>query len=207
MPDVFLDTFSRHGFYVSRETAEKMEIYGHLLLKWQKAINLVGPATLTDVPERHFFDSAQMFRYITNVDCKLADMGSGAGFPGMVLAILGVREVHLIESDIRKATFLREVSRETATPVTVHDIRVEDCAIPGLDVITARALAPLVDLLQHMSKLVTADHEAYGVFAKGLQHQEEIDKARKRWNFEVEMFPSETDLSGKILRVTNLAKR
>ena len=153
MPDVFQNTFERHGFYVSRETLEKMNTYGHLLLKWQKTINLVGPTTLTDVPERHFFDSAQMFRYITNVDCKLADMGSGAGFPGMVLAMLGVKEVHLIESDIRKATFLREVSRETQTPVTIHDKRVEDCDIPNLDVITARALAPLSDLLVHMDRL------------------------------------------------------
>lgn len=207
MPDVFQATFERHGFYVSRETAEKMNAYGQLLLKWQKAINLVGPTTLTDVPERHFFDSAQMFRYITNVDCKLADMGSGAGFPGMVLAILGVKEVHLIESDIRKATFLREVSRETQTPVTIHDKRVEDCTIPGLDVISARALAPLPDLLVHMDRLATGGHPVYGLFAKGLQHAEEIEKAKKRWNFEVELFPSETDLSGKILRVTGLSRK
>ena len=184
-----------------------MNAYGQLLLKWQKAINLVGPTTLTDVPERHFFDSAQMFRYITNVDCKLADMGSGAGFPGMVLAILGVKEVHLIESDIRKATFLREVSRETQTPVTIHDKRVEDCTIPGLDVISARALAPLPDLLVHMDRLATGGHPVYGLFAKGLQHAEEIEKAKKRWNFEVELFPSETDLSGKILRVTGLSRK
>ena len=184
-----------------------MNAYGQLLLKWQKAINLVGPTTLTDVPERHFFDSAQIFRYITNVDCKLADMGSGAGFPGMVLAILGVKDVHLIESDIRKATFLREVSRETQTPVTIHDKRVEDCDIPNLDVISARALAPLPDLLVHMDRLATRGHTVYGLFAKGLQHAEEIEKARKRWNFEVELFPSETDLSGKILRVTGLSRK
>jgi 16S rRNA (guanine527-N7)-methyltransferase len=134
-------------------------------------------------------------------------MGSGAGFPGMVLAILGVKNVHLIESDVRKATFLREVSRETQTPVTVHDKRVEDCPIPNLDVITARALAPLTDLLVHMDKLTTKDHKVYGLFAKGLQHAEEVEKAQKRWNFEIELFPSETDLSGKILRITNLSRK
>lgn len=186
---------------------EKLEIYNQLLLKWQKAINLIGPNTLADIPERHFFDSAQMFRYVTNVDCKLADMGSGAGFPGMVLAILGVREVHLIESDIRKATFLREVSRETQTPVTIHDIRVEDCQIPALDVISARALAPLRDLLGYMDRLSTAGHTVYGLFAKGLQHQEEVEKARKQWTFELETFPSETDISGKILRIRDLKRR
>jgi 16S rRNA (guanine527-N7)-methyltransferase len=207
LPDVFKNTFERHGFYVSRETLEKFELYGHLLLKWQKAINLVGPTTLTDVPERHFFDSAQMFRYITNVDCKLADLGSGAGFPGMVLAMLGVKEVHLVESDIRKATFLREVSRETKTPVTIHDVRIEDCQIPDLDVITARALAPLKDLFVHMDGLTTEGHPVYGLFAKGMQHQEEIDKAKKQWEFGLESFASETDLSGKILRVTNLKRK
>jgi 16S rRNA (guanine527-N7)-methyltransferase len=207
LPDVFKDTFERHGFFVSRETLEKFELYGHLLLKWQKVINLVGPTTLTDVPERHFFDSAQMFRYIPDVDVKLADLGSGAGFPGLVLAMLGVKDVHLVESDVRKATFLREVSRETKTPVTVHDTRVEDTEIPNLDVITARALAPLRDLLVHMDSLTTPDHPVYGLFAKGLQHQDEVDKARKQWEFEVEGFPSETDLSGKILRIKNLRRK
>jgi 16S rRNA (guanine527-N7)-methyltransferase len=207
LPEALKNTFERHGFYVSRETLEKMAIYSRLLEKWQKAINLVGPLTLTDIPERHFFDSAQMFRYITNVDARLADLGSGAGFPGMVLAMLGVREVHLVESDIRKATFLREVSRETNTPVTIHDIRVEAVEIPGLDVITARAMAPLKDLLVHMDRMTTKDHPIYGLFAKGLQHQEEIDKARKQWNFEAELFPSETDLSGKILRIKNLTRK
>lgn len=207
MPDIILNTFQRHGFTVSRETAEKLAVYGQLLVKWQKAINLVGPTTLNDIPERHFFDSAQMFRYVTDVDAKLADMGSGAGFPGMVLAILGVRDVHLIESDIRKSTFLREVSRETQTPVTIHDKRVEDCDIPDLDVITARALAPLTDLLVHMTHLTTPDHPVYGLFAKGLQHAEEIEKASKRWNFEIELFPSETDLSGKILRLKGVSRK
>ncbi len=207
MPEVFKNTFERHGFYVSRETLEKFDVYGQLLLKWQKVINLVGPATLTDVPERHFFDSAQMFRYIPDVNAKLADLGSGAGFPGLVLAMLGVKDVHLVESDVRKATFLREVSRETKTPVTIHDVRIEDCDIPNLDVITARALAPLRDLLVHMDRLTTEGHPIYGLFAKGLQHQEEVDKAKKQWEFDLEAFPSETDLSGKILRIRNLKRR
>lgn len=207
MPDNIQTCFERHGFVVSRETLEKLDIYQKLLLKWQKAINLVSPTTLDDLPERHFFDSAQMFRYVTDVDCRLVDMGSGAGFPGLVLALLGVKDVHLIESDVRKATFLREVSRETSTPVTIHDIRVEDCTIEQVDVVTARALAPLKDLLTHMGSLSTEGHPVYGLFAKGLQSGDEIDKARKQWDFEVEAFQSESDLSGKILRITNLKRR
>lgn len=201
LPSPLKSNFERHGFFVSRETLEKLEAYEALLRKWQKAINLVGPNTLDDVPERHFFDSAQIFRYIPDVDVRLADLGSGAGFPGMVLAMLGVKDVHLVESDIRKATFLREVSRETETPVTIHDVRIEDCKIENVDVISARALAPLTDLLGHAARLATPGHSFYCLFAKGLQYREEIEKAQKKWVFEPETFPSETDMSGKILRI------
>lgn len=194
--------------HVSRETAEKLNIYNNLLLKWQKAINLVSPTTVEDAALRHFYDSGQLFRYVLDPDVKLADMGSGAGFPGLVLALLGVREVHLIESDVRKATFLREVSRETGAPVTVHDKRVEDCSIPALDVISARALAPLKDLLSHMNHLTASGHPpCYGLFAKGAQHEEEIAKARKQWDFELESFASETEPASRILRIKNLSKK
>jgi len=211
LPDITEETldkvFARYGFHVSRETLEQLGQYQVLLMKWQKAINLVGPTTLDAVAERHFFDSAQLFRYIPDVDVRLVDMGSGAGFPGLVLSMLGVREVHLIESDVRKATFLREVSRETKTAVTVHDIRVEECDIAAIDVFTARALAPLKDLLVYMDRLATPDHKAYGLFMKGLQAPEEIEKAAKAWNFDVEIYPSMTDLSGKIIKISNLSKK
>ncbi|HYD19456.1 MAG TPA: 16S rRNA (guanine(527)-N(7))-methyltransferase RsmG [Patescibacteria group bacterium] len=200
-------TFERHGFFVSRETLDKLETYDALLRKWQKAINLVGPTTLDVAAERHFYDSAQVFRYIPDIDVTLADLGSGAGFPGLVLAMLGVRDVHLVESDIRKATFLREVSRETSTPVTVHDRRIEETAIPNVSVVTARALAPLKDLIGHLARLQTLGHPIYGVFAKGLQHGEEIDQARKEWDFDLEVFASESDMAGKLLRVKNVVKR
>lgn len=201
MPSPLKSCFERHGFFVSRETLEKLETYEALLRKWQKAINLVSPGTLDDVAQRHFFDSAQMFRYIPDVDVRLCDMGSGAGFPGLVLAMLGVKDVHLVEADIRKATFLREVSRETATPVAVHDIRIEDCKIENVDVMTARALSPLTDLLGHAARLATPGHSFYCLFAKGLKYREEIEKAQKKWIFDPEIFPSETDMSGKILRI------
>jgi 16S rRNA (guanine527-N7)-methyltransferase len=207
LPSQIDKTFERYGFYVSRETLEKLEHYEQLLNKWQKTINLVSATTLDDVANRHFFDSAQLFRYVKNVDAKLVDLGSGAGFPGLVLAMLGVREVHLVESDVRKATFLREVSRETATPVTIHDVRVEDISIPDIDVITARALAPLKDLLQMSSQLATPDHAIYHLFPKGMTYQDELEKAKKQWAFAEEIFPSETDLSGKILRIGPVARK
>lgn len=196
--------FERHQFFVSRETVEKLETYRRLLEKWQKAINLVGPTTVDDIPTRHFFDSAQMLRYIPDTDICMVDLGSGAGFPGLVLAILGVREVHLVESDVRKATFLREVSRETKTPVTIHDIRAEDVVIPNAGLVTARALAPLTDLLGYMVKIAP---KGAGLFLKGLQYAEEVEKAAKKWHFSHEVFPSESDISGKIIRISDLSKK
>lgn len=199
--------FQRYGFHVSRETLEQLGVYQSLLMKWQKAINLVGPATLDAVAERHFFDSAQLFRYMPSVNVRLVDMGSGAGFPGLVLSLLGVAEVHLIESDVRKATFLREVSRETKAAAQVHDIRIEDFKADKIDVFTARALAPLKDLLGFMHRLSTPDHPSYGLFMKGMQYQEELDKAAKQWNFEVDLYPSQTDLASKIIKISNLSKK
>lgn len=208
MPEESLDkVFLRYGFSVSRETLEALGVYEALLLKWQKAINLVGPSTLDAVAERHFFDSAQLFRFIPDINVRLVDMGSGAGFPGLVLSLLGVKEVHLIESDVRKATFLREVSRETKAVAHIHDTRVEDVKIDKIDVFTARALAPLKDLLSYMHRLSTPGHPSYGLFMKGMQYQEELDKAAKQWSFDVEMYPSMTDLASKVIKISSLSKK
>jgi 16S rRNA (guanine527-N7)-methyltransferase len=206
LPDFIDYPFEHYGLDVSRETREKFQRYSELLLKWQKTINLVSDTTLEDLALRHFLDSAQLIKYIPDKKIKLADMGSGAGFPGLILAILGVTEVHLIESDIRKATFLREVSRETNTKVTVHDERVEDITIQDLNFITARALAPLKDLLIMANKLSPAN-TATCLFLKGEKTDEELAKAKKRFNFDVEVFESITDQTGKILKINNLSNK
>lgn len=204
MPETIKAVFEKYGLNVSRETFDKLEAYNGLLLKWQKAINLISPTTVDDAAERHFYDSAQILKYIPSKDIVLADMGSGAGFPGLVLAILGVRDVHLIESDIRKATFLREVSRETSTPVVVHDVRIEECKLPPVDVFTARALAPLRDLLGYVRKTRDEGHRCTAIFMKGGQYQEELDKAHKKYKFSAEVFQSDTDSAGKIIKINNL---
>lgn len=146
---------------VSRETRERLDIYAGLLRKWQRSINLVGPRTIGDLWNRHFTDSAQLLPLIPSAETPttrvLVDFGSGAGFPGLVLAILGAGEVHLIESDQRKATFLREVARATGTPVTVHAKRIEQVAPFPADVVSARALAPLNDLLGFAAPFLRPD--------------------------------------------------
>jgi 16S rRNA (guanine527-N7)-methyltransferase len=207
LPDFIDYPFDKYGLDVSRETREKFNRYAALLLKWQKAINLVSDTTLEEMAERHFLDSAQLIKFIPNKKIKLADMGSGAGFPGLVLAMLGVENVHLIEADVRKATFLREVSRETGTPVTVHDDRVEDASIDDIDVITARALAPLRDLLVFAHKLSTPHHPAICLFMKGEKVDDEIAKAQKRWNFVLKAHDSVTDKHGKILEINKLTEK
>ena len=207
MPDFINYPFAKYGLDVSRETREKFNRYAELLSKWQNTINLVSDTTLEDMAERHFLDSAQLIKYIPNKQIKLADMGSGAGFPGLILAMLGIAEVHLIESDIRKATFLREVSRETNTKVIVHDDRVEDTAIADLDLITARALAPLRDLLVMSLKLATPGHKFACLFMKGEKTAEELDKAQKRYNFTLDTHQSITDNTGKILYINNLSSK
>jgi 16S rRNA (guanine527-N7)-methyltransferase len=207
LPNSIQDVFARHDLSVSRETLDKLQVYQALLNKWQKAINLVGLATLDDAAERHFFDSAQLLVHIPDNNIRLADLGSGAGFPGMVLAILGIKDVHLVESDVRKATFLREVSRETSTPVTIHDRRVEDVSIADVDLVTARALAPLRDLLGYLDQIRTEGHAISALFQKGVQFEEEIEKAKKKWIFDEEVFESKIDTESKIIKISNLSKK
>jgi len=205
-PDFISYPFEHHGFDVSRETREKFQRYSEILVKWQKVINLVSSETIDTMLQRHFIDSLQLLKLIPDKNSCLADMGSGAGFPGLVLAVSGMNNVHLIESDVRKATFLREVSRETKTQVTIHDQRVESIKIDSIDFITARALAPLSDLLKMVYQL-TSDRPTTCLFLKGEKTNEEIEKAKKKWIFDIEVFDSITDKSGKILKINNLIRK
>ncbi|EWY40604.1 16S rRNA methyltransferase [Skermanella stibiiresistens SB22] len=189
---------------VSRETRERLEVYATLLRKWQPVINLVGPRTLPDLWNRHFVDSAQLHGIIPPNTQTLVDLGSGAGFPGLVLAILGVPDVHLIESDQRKATFLREVARATGASVTVHAARIEKVTPFHADVVSARALAPLVDLLALASPFL--DENSVCLFPKGQQADDEVCTAAKTWNMAVDRIQSITDPSASILRVSEVSR-
>ena len=182
---------------VSRETLAKLETYAALLEKWQKKINLVGPKTIPDLWERHLLDSAQMFEHIPEGVERLVDIGSGAGFPGLVLAILGVPDVHLIESDGRKCAFLREVARATDTPVTVHNKRIESVENLNADVCTARALASIKDLLTYAQPLLKP--QAPCIFLKGKRINEELTDANYIWHIKEYRIPSRTDPDGTII--------
>ena len=185
---------------VSRETLERLETYAALLAKWQRRINLVGRSTLDDLWRRHMFDSAQLLPLLPEGARILVDLGSGAGFPGMVLAILGVPEVHLIESDGRKAAFLREVSRETSTPVDIHVARIEEVPSFVADVVTARALAPLDKLLELASQF--AGDKTVMIFPKGQDVDRELTATTKHTTMRTEFVPSRAHESSVILRLT-----
>jgi 16S rRNA (guanine527-N7)-methyltransferase len=210
-PDDFKEAFS-----VSRETLERLKTYEALLQKWQKTINLVAPSTLKQVWHRHFADSAQILALAPQNQQNWVDLGSGAGFPGLVVAILLAPDtpktqtpVTLIESDSRKAAFLREVARAVAVPVDILPLRIEAAptriSVTPVDVVSARALAPLEKLLELSQPLMKPTTAA--LFLKGRDVSREVQDAEIKWKFNIELTQSVTDADARIVRITNLSRR
>jgi len=186
---------------VSRESLEKLRAYDALLHKWQRTINLVSPNTLSESWERHILDSVQIVEHVSRESSVLYDLGCGAGFPGLVVAMLRPDlDVHLIESDQRKCSFMRAVSRETQTPVTIHNARIEAVDLPSPDVVTARALASLSDLMGYCAPWARSGLQ--GLFLKGEQHLQEIEAARCDYDFSVDVAPSLVAPDSALLKVT-----
>lgn len=188
---------------VSRETLDRLKAYASLLEKWQRRINLVGASTLGDLWRRHMLDSAQLLPHIPDSAANLVDLGSGAGFPGLVLAIMGAPDVHLIESNGRKCAFLREAARVTGTAVTIHNMRIERTEAWPADVITARALAPLSVLIEYARPYLTPN--SICLFLKGRGVDEELTELRKMWNIRENEYPSMTDSDGIVVRLEALS--
>jgi len=197
-------------FPVSRETIRRLELYAGLLQKWQKAVNLVSASTLPHVWHRHFADSAQLARLVPPEATSIVDLGSGGGFPGLVLAIVLAERapvrVSLVESDERKATFLHEVARQTGVAVDILATRIESpetqARLHGVDVVTVRALAPLSRLLRLAAPIFAAG--TVGLFLKGRSVQREIEEASAGWRFDVELIPSLTEADGYVAVVRGL---
>jgi 16S rRNA (guanine527-N7)-methyltransferase len=190
---------------VSRETEARLDRFVALLQDWQRRMNLVAPSTLPRLWTRHIADSLQLLP-LAPAALTWIDLGSGAGFPGLVLAIaladrLGAT-VHLVESDTRKAAFLREAARITAAPAEIHPQRIEDFvrATPErFDVVTARALAPLPRLLGYAAPLI--EKGAQGLLLKGQDVEVELTESAKYWRLEFEVIPSATESRARIVRV------
>jgi 16S rRNA (guanine527-N7)-methyltransferase len=193
---------------VSRETLDRFRAYAELLTKWNRAINLVSPRSLDDLWNRHFLDSAQLRTYLPPTlpsgERSILDVGAGAGFPGLVLALLGCGRVHLVEADRRKAEFLREAARVTGAAAEIHAQRIEDVPLLPVDVVTCRAFAPLPQILRLTERFLRPQNDRnlpIGLFLKGRKADEELTAAMKTWRLRLERFASETDSEASILRL------
>lgn len=189
---------------VSRETMRKLEIYADLLRQNQKTLNLVSKSTLADLWNRHMLDSLQLIEHLPKSTDSIMDLGSGAGFPGLVLAISTGLPTRLVDSRHRKGKFLRQVIERTGAPATVINDRIENLSTESkknpVDIITARALAPL-DRLCEMADLLDAQT---CLFMKGARWREELTKAQKHWTMTLQTFRSRTSQESRILRISNL---
>ncbi len=186
-----------------------LRIYVDLLSKWQKRINLVSTPSLPDVWNRHVLDSLQLYPLIPKSAKSLIDMGSGAGFPGLIIAMMSKRhggpKVHLVEADSRKCAFLAEVNNRTSAGATIHDRRLESITDMGADVVTARALAPLRKLLKMAVRFETGT-TTY-VFLKGEKARDELTEAGKEWTMQVEETSSQTLATATILTLKGVKRR
>lgn len=197
------------GVSVSRETFEDLRAFESLVRKWTPAINLVSKSTLVDLWDRHIADSAQVFSLCPGGAEHWVDLGSGGGFPGLVVAIIarekqpGLR-VTLVEADQRKATFLRQAAQSLSLPVKVRSERIESLEPLEADVLSARALAALPDLLQLAALHLRASGTA--LFPKGSAHLDEVAEARKTWTFDMDARPSLSDPQAAILVIRNIQR-
>jgi len=194
---------------VSRETFQKISAYLELLDRWRERINLIGPGEGRHLWRRHVLDSLQLLQYISAEDKSVADLGSGAGFPGLILACALADKagaaVTLVEKSPRKSEFLRAVGKEVGLPVAVLTIRLEDAPGVLFDVVTARALAPLPKLLGFADAWLKPSGKA--LLMKGRDTEAELAEAREAWTFDLSTLDSQSSPEGRVLRVSSLRSR
>ena len=204
------EKFSSHVF-VSRETYEKLCLFQKILIKWQKSINLISKNTIENTWERHFLDSAQLYKFVQDIEGNIIDFGSGAGFPGMVLAIMGKKNIHLVESDHKKCVFLKEIAMLTETDITIHNCRIEELNFINVDLVTCRALASLKKLIHYVEVFINkslGERQKFPklLFLKGKSYFSEIVELSKIKKISFEEYPSITDKDGRILYINKVDK-
>ncbi len=197
-----LEYFSSRGINVSRETLMLLERYVDLVKTFQEKFNLIGQNTVDSIWERHVLDSAQLITHLPSEPSQVADFGAGAGFPGIVLSILTNHTITCVESTQKKAQFLSHVAKELSLSVHIIHSRIEDLEPMEFDVITARALAPLSDLIKlarpHLKK------SGYMLLLKGQSYAEEIKRSQLKWMFTCHEFKSITNEKSKVLKISNV---
>ena len=204
------EKFSSHVF-VSRETYDRLCLFQKILIKWQKSINLISKNTIENTWERHFLDSAQLYKFVRDIEGNIIDFGSGAGFPGMVLAIMGKKNIHLVESDYKKCVFLKEIAMLTETDITIHNCRIEELNFINVDLVTCRALASLKNLIHYVEVFINksfGERQKYPklLFLKGKSYFSEIIELNEIKKISFEEYPSITDKDGRILYISKVDK-
>jgi 16S rRNA (guanine527-N7)-methyltransferase len=189
---------------VSRETTDRLDRFLTLVLTWNRTINLVGKQDEAQLRQRHLEDSLGLLPHLPPDFERAIDLGSGGGFPGLVLAIATGRHFDLVEADQRKAAFLREAARITEASATVHAVRIEAVRLAPAPLVTARALAPLPVLLGWAVPLLAPGGMC--VFPKGRTAEEELTQARRQWHMRVEQWSNPLAPDARILRLSEIAR-
>ena len=174
-------------------------------------MNLVSKNSLQDAEVRHFLDSAQLYRFVKGIEGNIIDFGSGAGFPGLVLAIMGKKNIHLVESDYKKCVFLKEIAMLTEIDITIHNCRIEELSFINVDLITCRALASLSKLIEYVEIFI---NKSFGekqklpklLFLKGKSYYSEVLELSKTKKITFAEYPSITDRNGRILYINRVDK-
>jgi len=191
-------------FQLTLDQEKNLEEFVKILLNRNQNFNFIGKSTIDDVWLRHILDCAQLMKYIPNVNLKFGDFGSGAGLPGIILSILGLKEIHLIEKSFRKSEFLREAKSLSNQRIFVQNTKLEEIANLQFDCIVSRALAPLPKLLEYSHKFLK--NEGFCLFLKGKNLQSEINDSKKQFVFEYELFPSITSKESNIIHLKKIQK-
>jgi 16S rRNA (guanine527-N7)-methyltransferase len=201
-----INSYEDFCFYqkVSRETYDKFKLFEETLVKWQRSINLISKSTINDIWFRHLLDSSQLYPFISKIKGNIFDFGSGAGFPGLVLAIMGHKKICLVESDQKKCTFLREVAMLCEIEVSIFNSRIENLEYKDVDLIMSRALAPLSKLIDYVELFIDKSPSSKKsfpnmLFLKGKSYKNEISDLYKNKKLFFYEYPSITDKDGKIL--------
>lgn len=190
-------------FYNFNDSQVKnLEDFVLLLLQENQQFNFIGKSTVDEIWNRHILDSAQLLRFIDDENAKFADFGTGAGFPGVVLSILGLKEVHLVEKAFRKCDFLRRAKSFSQNRIFIHQSKLEELNSIEFDCIVSRALAPLDKLLTHTNKFLKKD--GYCLFLKGKNLNQELELAKKQFSFTYETHPSLTSTESNIIKISQI---
>jgi 16S rRNA (guanine527-N7)-methyltransferase len=189
---------------VSREAPDALDRFVAVLRRWNRTVNLIAPGDEAVVWERHIADSLQLAPLMQPLPPRAIDLGAGAGFPGLILALATGVPFDLLEADQRKAAFLREAARATNAPVRVHAVRVEAANLAPSPLITARALAPLPRLLALAAPLLAEGGQC--LFLKGANARAELTQAESEWHMRTDVIPSQTAVGASILRITDLSR-